>query len=108
MAMGQSLWIDKGVVLTRSFANYREVLTLRLKNFDIENYGSTKVNAQVLMQLSNGLVVASDVVSYSMQDAVEMIDAHLTDYTDTQIIAVKEMLEGLVAPNNWNIPNLKA
>ena len=105
-SQGYSLWLDDGVAISRGTTGYCENLTLRLNNFDVENYGSTKVNAKVFMQLSNGLVMESQVVSYSMQDMVEMIAADLTKYDTQQIASVKSMLAGYDVVKKWNIPGL--
>lgn len=107
-SQGYSLWLGNNPAIERTVSDLRTDLTLRLQNFDIENYGSTKVGAKVFIKLNNGITVESETVSYSMQDMVEMIDANLTNYTDEQVQAVKAMLEGLTAPESWNIPNLKA
>ena len=105
---GYNLWLDESHVLTRSVSTFRDALTLRLNRFDIENYGSAKVNANVYMQFNNGLRVESQVVSYSMQDMVEMISADLTKYDASQIQLVQTMLEGYTAVESWNIPELLA
>lgn len=107
-SQGYSLWLGSNPAIERTVSNLRTDLTLRLQNFDIENFGSTKVGAKVFIRLNNGITVESETVSYSMQDMVEMIDANLTNYTEEQVQAVKAMLEGLTAPESWNIPNLKA
>ena len=108
MNQGYNLWLDESHVLTRSVSTFRDALTLRLNHFDIENYGSAKVNANVYMQFNNGLRVESQVVSYSMQDMIEMISADLTKYDATQIQSVKTMLEGYAAIESWNIQELLA
>ncbi len=107
VGQGYSLWMHEDVVISRTVSDFRDALTLRLQNFDIENYGSTKVNAKVFVKLSNGLVIETETVSYSMQDMVELIDANITNFSDEQIQAVKTMLAGYTAPSNWSIPNLK-
>lgn len=107
VGQGYSLWMHEDVVISRTVSDFRDALTLRLQNFDIENYGSTKVNAKVFAKLSNGLVIETETVSYSMQDMVELIDANITNFSDEQIQAVKTMLAGYTAPSNWSIPNLK-
>ena len=106
--LGYSLWITEDVVVNRTVSGFKDQISLRLKNFDIENFGSAKVNAKVYMQLNNGLRVESQVVSYSMQDMIEMISADLTKYDATQIQSVKTMLEGYAAIESWNIQELLA
>ena len=106
--IGYELWLTEDRVISRSAKAFQSELNLRLKNFDIENYGSTKVSAKVYVKLTNGLVIETEVVSYSMQDMVEMISADLTKYSAQQIQAVQAMLEGMIAPNDWNIDLLRA
>ena len=104
---GYSLWLSEELTVQRHVNSFHEKLTLRLADFDVENYGSAKVNAKVYLTLSNGLVVESAVVSYSMQDMVELVDTRLATLTAEQILALKTMLAKFTAPEGWNIPNLK-
>lgn len=108
VSQGYSIWLDGYGAINRTVSDFRNSLTLRLQNFDIENYGAAKVNAKVYVELSNGLIVETEVVSYSMQDMVELIDTKLNTLTAEQIQAVKNMLEGYAAPKSWNISNLLA
>ena len=104
---GYDLWLTEDRVLSCNKA-YQTAMTLRLKNFDVENYGSAKVSAKVFMKLKDGRCLYSSVASYSMQDMVELLDGMLGGFTQQRIQAVKAMLEGFTAPEKWNIPNLKA
>ena len=104
--MGYSLWLTEDRVLTKSVKDFHDSLTLRLRDFQIEGYGDAKVNAKVFIKLTNGLVVETNVVSYSMKDMVEMISDDLSQYTPAQISAVQNMLAGYTAPNSWNITEL--
>ena len=104
---GYCLWLSEELTVKRHVKNFREKLTLRLADFDVENYGSAKVNAKVYLTLSNGLVIESTVVSYSMQDMVELVDTRLATLSEQQILALQTMLAKFTAPEGWNIPNLK-
>ena len=106
VSQGYSLWLTEDIVVNRTVSVFKEILTLRLQHFDINNYGSAKVNAKVSLLLNNGMVIESGVASYSMQDMVEIIDTKLDTLSDEKIQAVKTMLEGYDV--NWNIPNLNA
>ena len=108
VSQGFSLWITEDIVVNRSMSAFQENMTLRLKNFLIEEYGSAKVNAKVYMELSNGLIIETEVVSYSMQDMIEMIAADLNRYTADQIQAVQNMLAKYSVVDSWNIENLLA
>jgi len=108
VSQGYSLWLTEDRVVTRTADQFADTLTLRLKNFDVENHGSAKVNAKVFVELNNGLLIETEVVSYSMQDMVQIIDEKLDTFSSVQIQAVKDMLEGYEVTNTWNIPNLLA
>lgn len=104
--MGFKLWLSEDQVVSRRVNTFRENLTLRLKNFDLENYGSTPVHAQVYVKFSNGLTVESTTVAYSMQYMVEYISANLTRFTAGQITGVQTMLTGCEAAKSWNVEAL--
>jgi len=103
---GYTLWLDGGNTICRNAPLFRNELTLRLKNVDIENYGSAKIGAKVFLQLTNGLTVESEAVSYSMQDMVENISADLSRFSAEQIRAVQTMLAGFQL--DWSISELLA
>ena len=106
--IGYSLWLTEDRVINRGVDKFQDELSLRIKNFDVENYGSAKVSAKAYIKLVNGLIIETEVVSYSMQDMVELIDKQLIDFAPEKILLVKEMLAKYAAPAQWNIPNLKA
>lgn len=106
--IGYSLWLTEDRVINRGVDKFQDELSLRIKNFDVENYGSAKVSAKAYIKLVNGLIIETEVVSYSMQDMVELIDTQLIDFAPEKILLVKEMLAKYAAPAKWNIPNLKA
>lgn len=99
-----SLWLTEDIVANRSIDGYKQIVTLRLQNFDMENYGASKVNAKVSMTLSNGMVLESGIVSYSMQEMVESISANVDNFSADQIKAVQAMLAD--HDLNWNIDAL--
>ncbi len=103
---GYTLWLDGGNTICRNAPLFRNELTLRLKNVDIENYGSAKIGAKVSLRLTNGLTVESEAVSYSMQDMVENISADLSRFSAEQIRAVQTMLAGFQL--DWNVSELLA
>lgn len=107
LSQGYCLWLTEDRVLDRSVAAYESDLTLRLKNIDVDNYGEAKINAKVYLKLTNGLVIETDAVSYSMRDMVELIDG-MDTLSAEKIQAVKAMLAKFTAPEQWDIPNLKA
>ena len=112
-AFGFSLWITEDRVstngLTRNDFVSGKTVTLRLKNYDIKNYGSNKVYATVYIKLADGTVISSAVYAYSMQDMLTVVNRDIASgkYSAQQILAVQKML----APysdivSNWGIGDL--
>lgn len=107
LEIGYQLWLTEDVVLQRSKSTFQDLLTLRLKNFDVENYGEEKVHAKVFIKLSNGLVIESDVVSYSMYDMLQAIDSQHASLSAEKIEAVRLMIQKYAVIQGWDLPNLK-
>ena len=105
-SIGYNLWITEDIAVSRA-ADFKNVLTLRLKNFDVVNYGETAVHAQVVMTLKDGTVVESSEAAYSMRQVVETVAANFASFTDAQQQAVKDMCKTYeTAMTGWNIANI--
>ena len=106
-AIGYSLSLGEGNPVTRSTGTFKNTLTLRLKNFDVANYGETAVNASATVTLLSGEVIESTAVSYSMRNVVEKINTLFADYTSTQKTAVQTMCkQHEAAMANWSIADI--
>ena len=106
-SIGYKLWITENAVVTRT-NTFKNTLTLRLKNFDVVNYGETPVNASVNITLTDGTVIESGVTSMSMRDMLESINSVHTQYSEAQLTAVKEMIEKHAIIKSWDTENLFA
>ena len=106
-SIGYKLWITEDRVISRTTA-FKNLLTLRLRNFDVVNYGETDINASVMITLVNGEVIDSMSTAKSMRNVVEQIDAAFANYDATQQAAVKAMCEKYEVIKSWNIANIWA
>ena len=104
-SVGYNLWLTENLVVTRT-ADFKNVLTLRLKNFDVANYGEAAVNASVMITLVDGSVIESGVTSYSMRQMLELISSQFDAYTMVQKKAVQAMCLAQEATHSWNIANI--
>ena len=104
-SVGYKLWIDGGRVVERSKA-FQNTVTLLLKNFDAEKYGETPVNACATMTLTDGTVLESATVSYSMRQIVEIINESYSSFTEEKLAAVREMIETYPIMKTWNVDNI--
>ena len=104
--IGYDLWVIDAKVVS-STAAFKNVLTLRLNNFLVEQFGEAPVNAQVFMTLNNGVKLVSSVQSYSMRDALEDVNDNWAGYTEAQKSAVKEMCNRFYdVVSLWDLDNI--
>jgi len=83
-----------------------EPITLRIRNYDVENYSEHKLYAQVSLTLSDGTVIETQEVDLSFRWLTEQVNANYTDYTDRQLAQIREMLQSFAIVQTWDIPNL--
>ncbi|MBR5569325.1 MAG: right-handed parallel beta-helix repeat-containing protein [Oscillospiraceae bacterium] len=104
-SVGYDLWVYDTVV-TRESA-FKNVLTLRLNNFLVEEFGETPVNAQVFMTLNNGVKLVSSVQSYTMRQVLEAVNADWTTYSEEQKSAVQTMCNKFYdVVSLWDLDNI--
>ena len=106
-SIGYQLWLTEDLVINRT-ADFKDSLTLRLKNFDVTNYGETPVSAKVCINLKDGKMLTSGVTAVSMRNVLETINADYTSLSAQQLSAVKAMIEKYSIIQSWNVNNLFA
>ena len=104
-AIGYNLWITEDRVISRT-SDFENTLTLRLKNFDAENYGETPVNACVSITLVDGTLITGETHSNTMRQVVETVNRNHASYSETQIQAVQEMIEANTVMKSWDVDSL--
>ena len=87
-----------------SFVSGQE-LTLRVQNFDAQNYGETNLYASVWVKL-NGELITSTECSMTLRQLVETINDQYKSYTDAQLQAVRDMIAENPVMESWKIENI--
>ena len=109
-AYGYQLWIDDGNLVScfKSREEYTsgKSLTLVLKNFDVENHGETVVYATVCIKLADGTTINSSDYSLTLRGMVETINDNYTAYNETQLQAVRDMIDRNPVMQTWSVENL--
>ena len=107
---GYKLWLDGHGAITRGKAGTDFVsgneLTLRIKNFDAENYGETPVHASVWLKLSDGTVIESSQYSVTLRQMVESVNDNYKAYSEDQLQATRDMIATNPVMENWEIANI--
>ena len=108
---GYNLWVGDGEKLSAgkdgAFTSGKTV-TLRLQNFDVANYGEEPVYGQVYITLADGSTVTGGDCSYTLRFLVETVAANISNYSETQLSALRTMLEtNSDATADWNIDSLR-
>ena len=107
-SIGYNLWLTQDRVITRTAA-FKNVLTLRLKNFDVANYGDVAVNASAMVTLLDGTVIEGETSAYSMRNVVEAVNDSFANYETAQKQAVQTMcVTHEAAMTGWSIANILA
>lgn len=104
---GYRLRLEGGNTISRTkdgFISGKE-LTLRINNYDVVNYGETKLYAQVILMLNDGTVIESAEYAMTLKELVESVNANIEQYTEAQILAIQNMLSSYEL--NWNIDKIK-
>ncbi len=107
-SIGYELWLTEDLVVSRSMNTYQSLVTLRLNNFLVEQYGEAPVHARAFMTLQDGTKLESEVISYSMRSMVELIDGLTADLTEEQVKAAAIMVKKNPTMQNWSVSNILA
>ena len=105
-SVGYDLWLHEDGVVSRTLDTFQNVVTLRLKNFMVDQYGETPVNAKAYITLNDGTKLESAVHSYSMRSMVENVNAGYTQFTAAQLKAAAQMILASDVMQTWEVENI--
>ncbi len=105
-SVGYSLWFTEDLVANRSKTGFSTQLTLRLQNFNAEQYGQAPVNARVWVRMQDGTVLESGVIAMSLRQMVEQINGEYNRYSAAQRSAIAAMIQKHPVMGTWNTDNL--
>ena len=105
--IGYNLGLEGHNPITRTNETFKNILTLRIKNFDVANYGETAVNAKAIITFKNGQVLESAESSYSLRQVVEGVAKSFGPYSMAQKEAVRAMYQRFESTiSNWDVSGL--
>ncbi len=83
-----------------------KVLTLRVDNYDIENYGETVLKANAFIDFGD-VIVQSSAVSYSLRDMIETINTNFSAVSSENQQAMTALVKKYYeVMKNWDISNI--
>ncbi len=110
---GIRLWLDGAEhtvtrTLTMDKFDSTKEFSLRLTDFDIALFGDVDVYAQAFLKLKDGGELTGETVNYSMMTMLQKVNAALADFSETQILAIQEMLteEEKAVVSTWGVDDL--
>jgi len=83
-----------------------QTIPLRIRNYDVEDYGEHTLYAQVSITLSDGTVIETEETGLTFRWLAEQVDANYQAYTEAQIAQFKALLEQFDVVKTWSLPNL--
>ena len=105
--IGYDLWLSENIVVSRT-TDFKNIATLRLKNFMVDTYGEAPVNAKVYLTLQDGTKVESAVHSYSMRSMVELVNETYEGFAGVQLKSVAAMILKSETMQAWEVANILA
>ena len=82
-----------------------KAFTLRLNNFDVENYSEAGLTAQVYITV-NGEKISASAYTTTVKDMIQAVDVTAFQYTAAQFGALKAWLSEFNVPKTWNLTNI--
>ena len=108
-AFGYTLSLENGGSVSRWVAADKlssgKPVTLRLQNYDVQNYGEAALSAYVSIKIGN-TEIKSDVQTITLRSMVETINDTYQQYTQEQLEAVREMINAHEIMKTWNVANI--
>jgi len=105
-SIGYKLWLENHKPVSNQ-TDFKDLLTLRLTNFDLEGFGQEAVHAAATIALADGTVIESAPVAYSMRQMLELLNDSFASFSGSQKRAVRDMATAHAdAVADWDIPNI--
>ncbi len=83
-----------------------KAVTLRIDNYDIENYGETALTASVMLKLQDGTVIRSNESTMTMRGMIEQLNEDPSQLTEVQKNNILALIEKNPIMKTWDIQNL--
>lgn len=83
-----------------------EMVSLRIENFDVAQFGETSLQAVVVLEFADGNVVESQQHSMTLRGLFETLNANAAILSAQQLNAVSAMIEKYPIIRSWDVENL--
>jgi len=91
---------------TRDALASGEPVSLRLRDYDIENFGEAPLYARVMLTLSDGTVIESAQTATTMRTMLETLNDRYSTLSQGQREAIAAMIEAHACIRNWDVDHL--
>ncbi len=83
-----------------------KTVTLRIDNFDVENYGETPLYASAVLKLSDGTVIESAQCTMTLRGLLETLDENYVNLSPDQLNLVAAFIKKYAIISSWKVENL--
>ena len=83
-----------------------EDVTLRVQNYDSENYGTAPLSAAVQVKLADGTIIRSSETVRTLQQMVETVNSNVADYTRQQLDALATWIRSCDTMMGWQVEEI--
>lgn len=83
-----------------------KVVSLRVEDYDSENYGEAPLYAMAQLKLTNGTIVASHETVNTLRQMVEDVNDTVEDYTQEQLAALADWIRSCDTMLSWRVENI--
>ncbi len=80
-------------------------ISLRIDNWDVENYGETELYAAVWLCLQDGTRISSNGCAVTLRRQIETVNALYKSYEQSQLDAVRQLIDRNPAMHSWEVRN---
>ena len=83
-----------------------EPISLRVNNYEVEEYGETPLSAWVNLKLADGTVIRSENYTITLRSLTESINDRVDTLTDEQLEALLEMMDTYPVMKSWKVAKI--
>lgn len=105
---GYALSLEGGRSITRAMDGYTSgrVVTLRVDNYNVKDYGEAGLSAKVFMTLKDGTVLESSEHTITLRGLVETINREYSRFDAEKLQAAAAMILANPTMQDWDVENI--
>ena len=83
-----------------------KMVTLGIRNYDVEHYGETDLSALVMLKLKDGTVIESAQCTMTLRSLLETLNTNHAALNTNQLNAVADFIRKYAIIQTWKVENL--